>query len=138
LESQAVDFKPFEHITTEQLRKASASFTGNIEQIPPAHSAIKVNGKRVYELARQGKEVKLEPRKVIVKAFEITNILLPLVHFRIVCSTGTYIRSIANDFGEALGCGAHLSNLRRTRIGTFQVADALSIQTFQEFINAAK
>jgi len=100
-------------------------------QVPPAHSAVKVGGKRVYELARKGKEVKLEPRKIFIKEFEITAVELPVVHFRVVCSTGTYIRSLANDFGEALDCGAHLSSLRRTRIGEFKIEEALSIEGFE-------
>ena len=80
-------------------------------QVPPAHSAIKIDGKRVYELARQGKEVKIEPRKIMIKEFEIIKIEMPVVSFRVVCTTGTYIRSLANDFGEALGCGGYLSSL---------------------------
>ena len=86
----------------------------------------------MYELARKGKEVKLEPRKVFIKEFEITGIELPAVHFRVVCSTGTYIRSLANDFGEKLACGAYLSSLRRTRIGEFKIEDALSINGFED------
>ena len=101
-------------------------------QVPPAHSAIKVEGKRVYELARQGKEVKLEPRKITIKEFEITNIEIPVVYFRVVCSTGTYIRSLAHDFGEALGCGAYLSSLCRTRIGEFLLKDALTPEDFEK------
>jgi tRNA pseudouridine55 synthase len=100
--------------------------------VPPAHSAIQINGKRVYELARQGKEVIIEPRKVTVSEFEITKIELPLVYFRIVCGTGTYIRSIANDFGKALNCGAYLSSLCRTRIGEFKNADAMTMEAFEE------
>jgi len=88
--------------------------------------------KRVYELARLGKEVKLEPRRVTIREFEITSIKLPLVYFRVSCSTGTYIRSLANDFGQTLGCGAYLSSLRRTRIGEFSVNDAQSIEVFAE------
>lgn len=101
-------------------------------QVPPAHSAIKVEGKRVYELARAGKEVKLEPRRLTIYAFEITRIELPVVEFRVVCSTGTYIRSLAHDFGQALGCGAHLSRLRRTRIGAFRADEAETLQAFEE------
>jgi len=107
---------------------------GEIMQVPPAHSAIKVEGKRVYELARKGKEVKLEPRKLFVREFEITAIELPVVHFRVVCSTGTYIRSLANDFGEALMCGAYLSSLRRTRIGEFKIEDAFSMEGFEDYL----
>lgn len=132
LESEPVDFKQFDQLTEPQIREATKSFIGEILQIPPAHSAIKVDGKRVYELARQGKDVKLEPRKVTVREFEITSIELPLVYFRVTCSTGTYIRSLANDFGEVLGCGAYLSSLCRTRIGEFWVKDALTIEEFAE------
>ena len=132
LESEPQDFKPFDHITEEEIKSATLQFTGEIEQIPPAHSAIKVGGKRMYELARQGKEVKLEPRKVTIKEFEIVKIELPLIHFRVVCTTGTYIRSLAKDFGEALGCGAYLSSLCRTRIGEFLVTDAQTTQGIQE------
>jgi tRNA pseudouridine55 synthase len=132
LESEPVNFKPFEHITSSLIKDAAARLTGEIMQVPPAHSAIKIDGKRVYELARQGKEVKIDPRKVTIKEFEITAIELPLVHFRVVCSTGTYIRSLANDFGEALGCGAHLSGLCRTRIGEFKLEEATTIEEMVE------
>lgn len=132
LESEPENLKPFDHLTEEEIRNATGKFTGEILQVPPAHSAIKVGGKRVYELARQGKEVKLEPRKVTIKEFEITKIELPVVYFRVVCSTGTYIRSLANDFGEALGCGAYMSSLCRTRIGEFLVINAQTIEDIQE------
>lgn len=138
LESEPVNFKSVEHLTEEQLHKATTAFTGEIMQVPPAHSAIKVDGKRVYELARQGKEVKLEPRKLFIKEFSITSIEMPVVHFKVVCSTGTYIRSLANDYGEALGCGAYLSSLRRTRIGEFSVNDAITIPAFEEEIRRIK
>lgn len=130
LESEPENFRPLDSITEEQVKAATRPFTGEIQQIPPAHSAIKVDGKRVYELARQGKEVKLEARKVTIKEFEITSIEIPVVHFRVVCSTGTYIRSLAFDFGNELGCGAYLSSLCRTRIGAFLLKDAMSIETF--------
>lgn len=132
LESEPQDFKPVEHLTAEQIQAATAPFTGEILQVPPAHSAIKIDGKRVYELARQGKEVKIEPRKVTIREFVITSIEMPVVHFRIVCSTGTYIRSMANDFGAALGCGAYLSSLCRTRIGEFSLKDAWTIDALAE------
>lgn len=112
----------------------AARFLGEILQVPPIHSAIKVGGKRVYELARKGKEVKLEPRPVVISAFEITEFRLPEVDFRVVCSTGTYIRSLANDLGAALGCGGYLSELRRTRIGGFRVEDAMTIDGAEEWI----
>jgi tRNA pseudouridine55 synthase len=109
-------------------------FTGEILQTPPIHSAIKVNGKRVYELARKGKEVKLEPRPVVVSEFSITRFELPEVDFRVVCSTGTYIRSLANDLGAVLGCGGFLSALRRTRIGEFRADQAMTIEAAKEYI----
>lgn len=103
-------------------------------QVPPAHSAIKQQGKRVYELARQGIEVVMEPRKLFIREFEITDILLPIVSFRVVCSTGTYIRSLAHDFGQVLGCGAYLSSLCRTRIGEFKNENAMSMEEFEKAV----
>ena len=132
LESKPGNLKAIENIPEDQIKNTTKIFTGDIRQVPPAHSAIKLEGKRVYELARKGKEVKLEPRKVFIKEFEVIKIELPIVHFRVVCSTGTYIRSLANDFGEALGCGAYLSSLCRTRIGEFRLEDALTIEEFEE------
>ncbi|WP_232831844.1 tRNA pseudouridine(55) synthase TruB [Taibaiella helva] len=128
LESEPEQFKPTDQLTEEQIRAATAEFTSTIMQIPPAHSAIKKDGKRVYELAREGKEVKLDPRPVTITTFELTRIALPEVHFRVVCSTGTYIRSLANDFGAALGCGGYLQELRRTKIGAFSVDEALTVE----------
>lgn len=127
LESEPEQQLPFNHLTEEEIKAATAAFTGDILQTPPIHSAIKKDGKRVYELARQGIEVKLEPRPVSIKTFEITKIDLPEVHFRVVCSTGTYIRSLANDFGAALGCGGYLQELRRTKIGAYSVNNALTV-----------
>ncbi len=138
LESDPTDFKPFEHITTEQIETVSKNLTGFILQIPPVFSAIKKDGKRYYELARQGKEIMAEPRPVTVHEFEITNIVLPVISFRIVCSTGTYIRSLAYDFGAALGTGAYLSSLCRTRIGDFHLADSVSPQDFDISVQQIK
>ena len=132
LESDPENQQPFEHITLDQLQAATLPFTGEIMQVPPAHSAIKKDGVPVYKMARKGIEVKLEPRKLTIYTFEITAYEPPLVHFRVVCSTGTYIRSLANDFGSHLGCGAYLSSLRRTKIGNFSVDDALTITQFEE------
>jgi tRNA pseudouridine55 synthase len=134
LESSPENFKPFEHLSAEDIKAAAALFEGDILQVPPIHSAIKQDGKRVYELARKGLEVKMEPRPVTVKAFEITGISLPEINFRIVCSTGTYIRSLANDIGHELGCGGYLSSLCRTRIGEFYLGDAESIESFEQKI----
>lgn len=134
LESEPQNFKPVEHISLEQLKKAAKSLTGAIMQTPPIHSAIKKEGKRVYELARRGVDVKLEPRPVTIYEFEIAKVDLPNVEFKVVCSTGTYIRSLANDFGDALGCGGYLSSLCRTRIGNFLLKDAMTIEEFASSI----
>jgi tRNA pseudouridine55 synthase len=138
LESEPQDFKPFDAITPEQTHAATAAFTGLIQQVPPIHSAIKKEGVRVYELARQGVDVKLEPRPVTISVFEITAIEMPVVHFRVVCSTGTYIRSLANDFGASLGCGGYLSSLCRTRIGAFSLSEALSMEEFEKQLRDQK
>jgi tRNA pseudouridine55 synthase len=124
LESEPGNFNPHDAISEKALYAATLPFTGNILQVPPAHSAIKMEGKRVYELARLGQEVKMQPRPVTISVFEITRIALPEVDFRVVCSTGTYIRSLANDYGATLGCGGYLSALCRTRIGIFKLEDA--------------
>jgi tRNA pseudouridine55 synthase len=138
LESIPGNFKDISFITRDNILNTTKQFVGEIMQVPPAHSAIKIDGKRVYELARQGKEVKIEPRKIIIKDFEITNIKMPVVSFRVVCSTGTYIRSLANDFGTALGCGAYLSSLCRTRIGDSKLEDAKSMKECEEEIRKLK
>lgn len=132
LESEPENFKDTSSLSEEKIKSATKKFTGEILQVPPAHSAIKIEGKRVYELARQGKEVVMEPRKIFIKEFEITRIQMPVVSFRVVCSTGTYIRSLAHDFGKELGCGAYLSSLCRTRIGNFKLEDALTIDEFEK------
>ena len=136
LESEPVDFKPFDIITPEQLEQAAQTFVGPIMQTPPIHSAIKKDGKRVYELARRGEEVILEPRPVTISTFEITSVEMPRVYFKVVCSTGTYIRSLANDFGHRLGCGGYLSSLCRTRIGSFLLEDAFTVSDFEQKIAA--
>lgn len=135
-ESEPRDFKSTDEISEELINKTTLQFTGEILQTPPIHSAIKQNGKPVYLLARKGVDVILEPRKITIKEFEITRIELPLVYFKVVCTTGTYIRSLANDFGAALGCGGYLSKLRRTRIGNFKVEDAVTMEQFQEFVSS--
>jgi tRNA pseudouridine55 synthase len=135
LESTPKALKPVDQLSDETIQEATKQFTGPILQIPPIHSAIKQAGKRVYELARKGVEVTLEPRPVTVWAFEIVAIERPVVHFRVVCSTGTYIRSLANDFGAALGCGGYLSSLCRTRIGTFSNAHALTVEAWEQKID---
>ena len=138
LESKPENLKDISQLSNEKIIEATKQFIGEIMQVPPAHSAIKIDGKRVYELARQGKEVKIDPRKITINEFEITKIEIPVVSFRVVCSTGTYIRSLANDFGEALDCGAYLSSLCRTRIGDFKIADAKTMTEIEEEIKKIK
>ena len=138
LESEPVNFADINSIADEKILNCTKQFIGEISQVPPAHSAIKIDGKRVYELARQGKEVKMEPRKITITEFEITKIEMPVVSFRVVCSTGTYIRSLANDFGKALGCGAYLSSLCRTRIGDSKLTDAKTMTEIEEEIRNIK
>jgi tRNA pseudouridine55 synthase len=134
LESEPVQHKPFDHVSPELLEEVMGKFRGPILQIPPAHSAIKVGGKRVYELARAGKEVKLEPRPVTIYLLECLQKEESKVTLRVVCSTGTYIRSLVHDIGQALGCGAHLSGLIRTRIGDQKLSEALEIDAFTRSI----
>lgn len=124
-----------EHITEELLHKTTDRFIGKIQQKPPIFSAIKKDGKRLYELARKGETTEIKTREVEITEFELTKVELPNVEFRVVCSKGTYIRSLAHDFGVALNSGAHLSVLRRTKIGNFSVDNAQSID---EFINSIK
>jgi tRNA pseudouridine55 synthase len=131
LESEPEQLKDFSSITSEQIIMATKQFTGDIEQFPPMFSAIKKDGVALYELARRGEEVELKVRSVNIESFIITGIAMPVVEFKVVCSTGTYIRSLANDFGKALGCGAYLSSLRRTAIGSFKVEDAMDMEGFQ-------
>jgi tRNA pseudouridine55 synthase len=130
LESEPVQVKDISSITSEQILRATEIFTGEIQQVPPIHSAIKKDGKPVYLMARKGVDVQLEPRTVTIKSFTIEKMELPVVHFRVVCSTGTYIRSLANDYGQQLGSGAYLSSLRRTRIGDFKAEDAWEMEDF--------
>ena len=128
LETEVSDPVDISAITPVRIHEVAAALTGDLEQIPPAHSAIKIGGKRAYKFARTGKEVKLQPRKVSVPVFEITRVALPEVDFRIVCSKGTYIRSLVRDFGQQLGVGAYLSALCRTRIGEYRLEDAQTIE----------
>ena len=118
-ESDEENFKNTSHITDSDIQKAKESFSGEIEQIPPMHSAIKFHGKPIYKLARKGKSIELKPRKIMIKSFDIIKNNNCELSFKIICSRGTYIRSIANDFGAILGVGGYLKSLRRTRIGEF-------------------
>ncbi len=127
-EKEIDNYYPTEHITEEDIYKAAKNFLGEQEQIPPVFSALKVNGVRAYAFARENKDVELKSRKITIKEFEITRIAMPEVDFRIVCSKGTYIRSIARDFGSYLNSGAYLTALCRTRIGDYKLSDAQTIE----------
>lgn len=131
LETEIDQTFPTEHITEELIKETTKQFIGEIDQKPPVFSAIKKDGKRLYEHARKGEEVEIATRKVTIHEFEITRIALPEVDFRVVCSKGTYIRSLAYDFGLALESGAHLSALRRTKIGAFSVENAVKVEEFE-------
>ncbi len=137
LESEINETFPIDHITDELIQEATKQFLGEIDQVPPVFSALKKDGKRLYELARAGEEVEVPSRKITINEFEITRIALPEIDFRVVCSKGTYIRSLAHDFGKALNSGAHLSVLRRTKIGDFDVKDAISPEAFGDSLRAS-
>ncbi len=128
METEPNEHFPFEHINQELIEKTLPQFIGDVTQIPPLFSAIKVDGKRAYTLARQGSDHELKSRVINIREFEITRIELPEIDFRVSCSKGTYIRSLAFDFGRALGSGAYLSALRRTKIGNYSVLDAVEPQ----------
>ena len=130
LETEISESKAFDHITDEQILKTAEKFTGKQFQTPPAHSAVKIKGVRAYEKARKGIELEIAPKEIEIKQFEITSIDLPYIYIRVVCSKGTYIRSLAHDFGKELGCGAYLSALTRTRIGNYLLSNALTIEQF--------
>lgn len=130
LETEIDQTYPTEHITEKLIHEATSPFIGVIQQKPPIFSAIKKDGKRLYELARAGKSTKIDAREVTVSSFEITKIELPKIAFKVTCSKGTYIRSLAHDFGKALDSGAYLSKLRRTKIGNYDVKNAASIESF--------
>ncbi|WP_299757598.1 tRNA pseudouridine(55) synthase TruB [uncultured Pontibacter sp.] len=126
-ETEVTETRDIGHLTEENIKAAARTFVGTIEQIPPIYSAVQIDGKRAYDLARKGKEVELKSRTVTIQAFDIISINGPEVEFRVVCSKGTYIRSLAHDLGQQLGVGAHLSKLERTRIGVYKLEDALTI-----------
>ena len=130
LETEINQQFPTAHITEELIRKTAKNFIGETEQYPPVYSALKKNGKRLYEFARAGKDVTIEARKITIDVFDITAIRGLEVDFDVECKKGTYIRSLAHDFGKALNSGAHLSAIRRTKIGNFSVEDAIGIEDF--------
>ena len=130
LETEIDNTFPTQHITVQLINETTKQFVGDIQQYPPIFSAIKKDGKRLYEFARAGETVEIKPRTIHISKFEITKIDTLEVHFRVVCSKGTYIRSLAHDFGKALHSGGHLSTLRRTKIGTFEVVNAMTPEMF--------
>lgn len=127
LETEVDAIFPVEHIHSSDIQQVVKQLTGVIQQIPPVFSAVKVDGKRAYKSARQGQEIVIEPRPVTIYEFEVDEVNFPEIGFRIVCSKGTYIRSLVRDFGALLGSGAYMSSLRRTRIGDFRVEDAITL-----------
>ncbi len=132
LETEIVSENSTEHITDEEVICTAKKFSGKLMQVPPIYSAIKKGGERLYKKARKGEDIKIDPREVEAKEFEITDINLPEVKFRLVCSKGFYVRSLVRDFGEILGVGAYMSELERTRIGDFKLEDALTIDEFMK------
>jgi tRNA pseudouridine55 synthase len=132
LETEVVFQSDIKHLNPEDIHAQTANFQGFIDQMPPMFSALKVNGKVAYKEARKGKTIELKSRQVEIKVFEITKIDLPKVNFRVVCSKGTYIRSLVRDFGEALEVGAYMSALQRTKIGDFDLKDAFQLKQFEE------
>ncbi|MFM9008555.1 MAG: tRNA pseudouridine(55) synthase TruB [Bacteroidota bacterium] len=131
-ETEVRDFRSVEHVTPEILAEAVRQFTGLISQVPPMHSAIKLNGQRAYKAARRGDQLELKARQVDIREFEITRFALPDIDFRVVCSKGTYIRSLANDLGQVLNTGAYLLALRRTRIGSHRIENAWTIGDLEQ------
>lgn len=131
LETEIDQTFPIDHVSEKKVMDATSHFIGEIEQFPPVFSALKKDGKRLYEYAREGEDVEVTPRKITIDEFEITKIALPEIDFRVVCSKGTYIRSLAHDFGKHLQSGAHLTALRRTKIGEFLVEEAMTIEAFK-------
>lgn len=134
METEVDSESDISHITEEIIRNTAGGFTGNLMQVPPIYSAVKVGGERLYKKARRGEEVKIEPKEIYIREFEIMEISLPAVKFRVVCSKGTFIRSLVRDFGQAIGTGACMTGLRRTRIGSFDIKAAHTIEEFVNFI----
>ncbi|NRA51768.1 MAG: tRNA pseudouridine(55) synthase TruB [Phaeodactylibacter sp.] len=133
-ESEVQERFPSDHITSELIEQARQQFVGKIQQVPPMFSAIKVDGQPLYKKARKGETVEIEPREVEIFNFNITRVELPEIDFEVSCSKGTYIRSLAHDFGKACRCGAYLTALRRTKVGDFDIQDAWSLDNLVDFI----
>ena len=137
-ETEFIEEKDFTFVTEQMIEETREKFLGEIEQIPPMYSALKQNGKRLYKLARKGVAVERKPRKITIYEFNITRVELPEIDFRIKCSKGTYIRVIADDFGNEIGCGGYLKKLRRVSIGEYSVEDALTVEQFEKLNKVSK
>lgn len=138
LETEIDSVHPTDHITREMVEQTLERFHGTIEQVPPAYSAIKVDGKRAYKSARKGQAVELKPKTLVIDQIELLDYTDSVATVRVVCSKGTYIRALARDIGEALGCGAHLKGLRRTRVGDVSIADCLTVDQAAELIKTVQ
>ena len=138
MESEEDSEKDISHVTSELIEDAIKKFQGEIDQIPPVFSAIKVKGKRAFNYARNGEELELQPRKIVIKKIEVESFSEPYLKIRVVCGKGTYIRALARDIGKELKCGAYLTELRRTRIGDFNVEDAITVDYFLDNLNLLK
>ncbi|MCS6823339.1 MAG: tRNA pseudouridine(55) synthase TruB [Cytophagaceae bacterium] len=138
LETAVDAYFPIEHINENIIKEKSQAFTGTLMQTPPMYSAVKIDGKKLYEVARKGKAIEVKPRPITIYDFEIRKVEMPYVAFKVVCSKGTYIRSLVHDFGKALNSGAVLTSLRRTRIGHYHVSDAASPQEFCDWYKSVK
>jgi tRNA pseudouridine55 synthase len=132
------DVNNINNINVEKIKEVIIGFVGGYEQLPPMYSALKVNGKKLYELAREGKEVERQPRHVDIPSIEIKDISLPRVSFSVECSKGTYIRTLCNDIGDRLGCGGAMESLRRTRVGRFKISDSITLSQFEEFVKSGE
>lgn len=135
LETEVDATYPTDHITKELVLETLKTFLGEIQQIPPTYSAVKINGKRAYEYARKGEEVEIKPKTLVIDVIELMDCSLPEITIRVVCSKGTYIRGLARDIGKALNSGAHLTALERTRIGDVKLEDCITLEQFQFFLD---
>ncbi len=135
METEEDSRKDYSYVTEEQFKATLKKFEGEIEQVPPVFSAVKVKGKRAFDYARNGETLKLQPKKIVISKIELGSFQLPAVTIKVVCSKGTYIRSLANDIGSELNCGGYLTGLKRTRIGEFSLENAMTIDFFMENLN---
>lgn len=136
LETEEDSSKDYSHVNKELLEEALKKFQGELEQVPPVFSAVKVKGRRAFDYARNGEELKLQPKKIVIREIEIEAFDLPEVKIRVVCSKGTYIRALARDIGVELNCGAYLTGLERTRIGDYYLKDAIKVDYFLKNLDA--